>query len=186
MPAFINLQQFYLEKALVDRAARARKTSICAGRTASSASNSRNDGVRLTIDTPDGPYRLDADWLIAADGARSTVAAAAGPRLRRRHLRGQIPDRRRPHGGGFSDRAPLLVRADIPFRPIGLDASPARRHLAHRSAARSRRRSDRRAGAGTRARAARQGAERRTPSSSNGSRSTPSIAAGSTASCMAA
>src|SRR5438874_2134659 len=33
----------------------------------------RNDGARLTIDTPDGPYTLQADWVIAADGARSTL-----------------------------------------------------------------------------------------------------------------
>jgi 3-(3-hydroxy-phenyl)propionate hydroxylase len=34
--------------------------------------------VRLTIDTPDGPYALDADWLIAADGARSTARDLLG------------------------------------------------------------------------------------------------------------
>ena len=38
----------------------------------------RNDRVRLTIETPEGAYRLDADWLIAADGARSTVRGLLG------------------------------------------------------------------------------------------------------------
>ena len=34
--------------------------------------------MRLTIETPDGPYQLDADWLIACDGARSTVRDLLG------------------------------------------------------------------------------------------------------------
>ncbi len=38
----------------------------------------RNDHVRLTIETPEGPYTLDADWVIAADGARSTVRDLLG------------------------------------------------------------------------------------------------------------
>ncbi len=32
----------------------------------------------MTIDTPDGSYTLDADWLIAADGARSTTRDLLG------------------------------------------------------------------------------------------------------------
>src|SRR3984885_2898232 len=72
MPAFINLQQFYLEKALVDRALEIDGVEL-RWRNRLVALERRNDGVRLTIETPDGPYALDADWLIAADGARSTV-----------------------------------------------------------------------------------------------------------------
>ena len=37
-----------------------------------------SDGVLLTIATPDGSYRLAADWVIAADGARSTVRRLLG------------------------------------------------------------------------------------------------------------
>ncbi len=33
-------------------------------------------GVALTIDTPDGPYRALGDYLVAADGARSGIRAA--------------------------------------------------------------------------------------------------------------
>ena len=36
------------------------------------------DGVVLTIATPSGPYRLAAEWVIAADGARSSVRRAMG------------------------------------------------------------------------------------------------------------
>jgi 3-(3-hydroxy-phenyl)propionate hydroxylase len=77
MPAFINLQQFYLEKALVDRALALDGIDL-RWRNRVVAFKQRNDGVRLTIETPDGPYTLDADWLIAADGARSTIRDLMG------------------------------------------------------------------------------------------------------------
>jgi 3-(3-hydroxy-phenyl)propionate hydroxylase len=32
-----------------------------------------NDGVDLTLDTPQGEYRLNAQWVVGCDGARSTV-----------------------------------------------------------------------------------------------------------------
>jgi 3-(3-hydroxy-phenyl)propionate hydroxylase len=72
MPAFINLQQYYLEKALADRALDLDNIDLrwC---NRVSALEQRNDNVHLTIETPDGPYQLDADWLIACDGARSTI-----------------------------------------------------------------------------------------------------------------
>jgi 3-(3-hydroxy-phenyl)propionate hydroxylase len=77
MPAFINLQQYYLEKALVDRVTEVdgidlRWSNRVTGLT------SHADHVVLTIDTPDGPYRLAAEWAIAADGARSTVRDLLG------------------------------------------------------------------------------------------------------------
>ena len=77
MPAFINLQQFYLEKALVDRALEIENLEL-RWKNRVVGLDRLNDGVRLTIETPDGSYRLDADWLIAADGARSTVRGLLG------------------------------------------------------------------------------------------------------------
>jgi 3-(3-hydroxy-phenyl)propionate hydroxylase len=77
MPAFINLQQFYLEKALVDRAQELQHLELRWSNRLIGLDR-RNDGVRLTIETPDGPYRLDTDWLIAADGARSTARSLLG------------------------------------------------------------------------------------------------------------
>src|SRR6478609_3478975 len=75
MPAFINLQQYYLEKALVDRALALKNIDLrwCNRAT---ALEQHNDHVRLTIETPDGPYQLEADWLIACDGARSSIRDA--------------------------------------------------------------------------------------------------------------
>ena len=72
MPAFINLQQYYLEKALVDRALELPNIDL-RWRNRVTGIEQRNDGATLTIDTPDGPYRLDAGWVIAADGARSAI-----------------------------------------------------------------------------------------------------------------
>ncbi len=77
MPAFINLQQFYLEKALVDRALEMENLDLC-WKNRVVGLDRRNDGARLTIETPDGRYRIDADWLIAADGARSTIRSLLG------------------------------------------------------------------------------------------------------------
>lgn len=77
MPAFINLQQYYLEKALVDRADEIQAIDL-RWKNRLIGVESRNDFVRLTIDTPDGHYALDADWVVAADGARSTTRDLLG------------------------------------------------------------------------------------------------------------
>jgi len=77
MPAFINLQQFYLEKAMVDRALEIENLEL-RWKNRVVGLDRLNDGARLTIETPDGPYRIDADWLIAADGARSTIRSLLG------------------------------------------------------------------------------------------------------------
>jgi 3-(3-hydroxy-phenyl)propionate hydroxylase len=77
MPAFINLQQYYLEKFLVERAAELPQIEI-RWRNKACALNPRNDGVSLTVETPDGRYGLDADWVVAADGARSSLRRMLG------------------------------------------------------------------------------------------------------------
>lgn len=80
-PAFINLQQPYFEKFLVDevRAAQSQGVPIeIRGRNAVSKVTPLDDHVVLSVDTPDGPYQIDAEWLIACDGARSPVREALG------------------------------------------------------------------------------------------------------------
>ena len=77
MPAFINLQQYYLEKALCDRVGDLDTVDL-RWKNKLVGLEARNDHVRLTIATDDGPYTLDADWLIAADGARSTARDLLG------------------------------------------------------------------------------------------------------------
>jgi 3-(3-hydroxy-phenyl)propionate hydroxylase len=79
MPAFVNLQQYYLEHHLVQRAhALGRQQIDLRWRNRVSGITQQDDGVRLKIDTPDGPYELDADWVIAADGARSACRSLMG------------------------------------------------------------------------------------------------------------
>lgn len=80
-PAFINLQQYHFEKFLVDRVrelqAEGRPIEIRGGNKVTLV---RQDGrgVHLAVDTPDGPYKLDADWLIACDGAGSPIRTMLG------------------------------------------------------------------------------------------------------------
>jgi 3-(3-hydroxy-phenyl)propionate hydroxylase len=77
MPAFINLQQYFVEHTLVERVA---ETSAIDLRWKNKVVglDRRNDHARLTIETPEGRYQLDADWVIAADGARSAVRGLLG------------------------------------------------------------------------------------------------------------
>ncbi len=73
-PAFINLQQPYFEKFLVDaiRQAQANGAPIqIRGKNRVRHIEQDGDITHVQVDTPDGPYQLDADWLIACDGAGS-------------------------------------------------------------------------------------------------------------------
>nr|WP_315425866.1 FAD-dependent monooxygenase [uncultured Albidiferax sp.] len=71
-PPFINLQQFYLEWFLVDRVLELGCADLRWKSRVTGVEN-HGDHVRLTVDTPEGPYTLEADWVIAADGVHSTV-----------------------------------------------------------------------------------------------------------------
>lgn len=77
MPAFINLQQYYLEGYLVERAAELPLVDL-RWRNRVTAVEKHDDFVRLTIETPEGEYRLDTDWCLACDGARSKVRDCLG------------------------------------------------------------------------------------------------------------
>ena len=80
-PAFINLQQPYFEKFLVERVRRAIADGApieIRGRNAVTAIAEIDGGLRLDIDTPEGAYALTSDWLIACDGARSPIRQMMG------------------------------------------------------------------------------------------------------------
>lgn len=70
MPAFINLQQYYVEQELI-RGIERRGDIEIRWRNRVSAIDRETDGAIITIDTPDGDYRLSCDWLVCCDGARS-------------------------------------------------------------------------------------------------------------------
>ena len=73
-PAFINLQQPYVEKFLFDQivAEQAKGARIeVRGKNRVQGIDPQEDHVTLDILTPDGPYQIRADWVIACDGAGS-------------------------------------------------------------------------------------------------------------------
>jgi len=76
-PAFINLQQFYAEAYLVDRVETLPAVDL-RWRNKVAGLERRNDHVVLTIETPDGPYWLRANYVVACDGARSSLRQMAG------------------------------------------------------------------------------------------------------------
>ncbi|TPG49527.1 FAD-dependent oxidoreductase [Roseomonas nepalensis] len=76
-PAFVNLQQYYVEGFLLDRARAMPGIEIRWGNKVAAVEPSE-DGVGLTVETPDGAYRIVADYLVAADGARSPIRRALG------------------------------------------------------------------------------------------------------------
>jgi 3-(3-hydroxy-phenyl)propionate hydroxylase len=77
MPAFINLQQYYVEKHLVDRATQLPLIDL-RWRNRVQAVQQHGSHVAVTIDTPDGPYSVTCDHLVACDGARSPIRTMLG------------------------------------------------------------------------------------------------------------
>ncbi len=80
-PAFINLQQYYFEIALVDRIRALQQNGApldLRGGSKVIDVTPKADHVTLQVDTPHGIYTLEADWLIACDGAASPVRHALG------------------------------------------------------------------------------------------------------------
>jgi 3-(3-hydroxy-phenyl)propionate hydroxylase len=76
-PAFINLQQYYVEGYLAEHAA-ALPLIEMRWKNKVTGIERQGDGVTLTIDTPNGPYRIDAGYVAACDGSRSALRALLG------------------------------------------------------------------------------------------------------------
>jgi 3-(3-hydroxy-phenyl)propionate hydroxylase len=80
-PAFINLQQPYFEKFLVEAIRKAQDDGApieIRGRNQVTRLTDHGSYVTLDVETPDGPYQIEADWLVACDGARSAVRDMMG------------------------------------------------------------------------------------------------------------
>lgn len=71
-PAFLTLPQYYIETFLAQRCAAFPQIELRWLNRVVGASQT-DDHVRLDIETPDGVYGIEADWVIAADGVRSTM-----------------------------------------------------------------------------------------------------------------
>ncbi len=80
-PAFVNLQQYYLEEFLVARVRDLQASGApidLRGGNKVEAIGTHDDHVRLEVATPEGPYVVEADWLIACDGAKSPTRQMLG------------------------------------------------------------------------------------------------------------
>lgn len=101
-PAFINLQQYYLEEYLLDRAKHFGDLIDIRWKNKVVSLKNNPDHVRLSIETPDGIYDLEADWVVACDGAKSDIRGMIGA-----DFTGQF----------FQDRfliADVVMKADFP------------------------------------------------------------------------
>ncbi|MGV6804327.1 MAG: FAD-dependent oxidoreductase [Ruegeria sp.] len=80
-PAFINLQQYYFEQFLVERVRELQDQGApieIRGRNKVEAIGTHEDHVKLEVETPEGSYTVEADWLIACDGANSPTRRMLG------------------------------------------------------------------------------------------------------------
>jgi 3-(3-hydroxy-phenyl)propionate hydroxylase len=101
MPAFINLQQYYIEQYLYECAQALPAVDLrfqhrCVG------VQRFPDHARVALETPEGACSLEADWLVACDGSRSLVRELLGLSF---------------EGRAFEDRfliADVRMRADYP------------------------------------------------------------------------
>ena len=93
-----NLQQQYIEQFLYDAAARSSLIDI-RWQSEVTGLEDLTDGARVKIGDPAGDYELRADWVLAADGARSAVRTMRGKRLEGRNFEGRyvIADIRMDH-----------------------------------------------------------------------------------------
>jgi 3-(3-hydroxy-phenyl)propionate hydroxylase len=103
-PGMVNLQQYYLEQYLVDRAAALPNLDLrwLSKVTRVTPLTGDDDGALIDVETAEGAYQLHADWLVVADGARSPI---------RRQLGLDID------GKVFQDRfliADVVMKADFP------------------------------------------------------------------------
>ncbi len=76
-PAFINLQQYYVEGYLAERAAQLPLIDL-RWKNAVVGVEPHEDHVMLTVQTPDGTHRLCADHVLACDGSRSALRRLIG------------------------------------------------------------------------------------------------------------
>lgn len=102
IPAFINLQQYYLEEYLIERCKAFGDLIDIRWKNKVISINNGPDAVALRVETPDGLYELTADWAVACDGAKSDIREMIGAEF---------------VGQFFQDRfliADVVMKADFP------------------------------------------------------------------------
>jgi 3-(3-hydroxy-phenyl)propionate hydroxylase len=81
LPPMINLAQYHIEQILLDAAERHADLIDIRWQTRVTAMAQDGDGVTLQLATPEADYALQADWMVACDGGRSTIREAMGLQL---------------------------------------------------------------------------------------------------------
>ncbi len=101
VPAFINLQQYYMEEYMVNRCLEMPEIELRWLHKVSRVSTD-DSGATIVVETRDGEYRMTCDYLLVADGANSPIRTSLGL-----ESKGQI----------FEDRfliADIIMKADFP------------------------------------------------------------------------
>lgn len=105
MPAMINLQQYYLEEYLVKACQEHPLVDLRWKHKLLDLQQNKNKAdapVSLSLETPDGIFKVEADWVIACDGANSDTRKLVGAGF---------------SGQFFQDRfliADVVMKADFP------------------------------------------------------------------------
>jgi 3-(3-hydroxy-phenyl)propionate hydroxylase len=76
-PAFVNMQQYKVEELLIERLLETGAPPLC-WRHKLVAVEQGDSGVTLTLETPSGPRSVICNFLLACDGARSTIRRLLG------------------------------------------------------------------------------------------------------------
>ncbi len=124
IPAFINLQQYYMEQYMVDRCLQMPQIELRWLHKVSQVEASE-ERTAINVTTHEGDYRLTCDYLLVADGANSQIRTALGL-----ESKGQV----------FEDRfliADIIMQADFPAeRRFWFDAPfhPGQSTLLHKQA----------------------------------------------------
>ena len=77
MPAMINLQQYLLEEMIVDACAASTLVDL-RWKHKLVAVQQEADHAVLTVQTPDGEFQMEAQWVVACDGANSDTRRMVG------------------------------------------------------------------------------------------------------------
>jgi 3-(3-hydroxy-phenyl)propionate hydroxylase len=124
VPAFINLQQYYMEEYMVKRCMEMPEIELRWLHKVT-AVNTNDTGAAVTVHTSEGDYPLTCDYLLVADGANSHIRTSLGL-----ESKGQV----------FEDRfliADIIMKADFPAeRRFWFDAPfhPGQSTLLHKQA----------------------------------------------------
>jgi 3-(3-hydroxy-phenyl)propionate hydroxylase len=85
----LNIQQQYIEEYLIDFCSKSPLIDVRWGQKVVGIAQTA-DAATLCIDTPEGEYHMSADWVVAADGGRSTIRKFLGLRMEGRSYPGNF------------------------------------------------------------------------------------------------